>query len=87
LAIRIRPIGLAAQAGGNRNRLWRVMFQDLHRGMIPDWWALMDREPLNAAGARNWLRSRPVTKERWLMPDKSHALDHIECPGWYPACT
>jgi hypothetical protein len=39
------------------------MFQDLHRGMIPDWWALMDREPLNAAGARNWLRSRPVTKE------------------------
>jgi phospholipase C len=35
----------------------------------------MDRELLNAAGARNW--PRPVGKERWLMPDRPHALDHI----------
>ena len=54
---------LVRQAGGNRDRLCRVMFRDLHRGMIPDWWPLMGHELMNAAGARNWPRSRPVGEE------------------------
>ena len=32
---------------------------------------------MNAAGVTNWLRSRPAGKGRLLMPDRSHALDHI----------
>jgi len=36
------------------------MIRELDSGMIPNWWPLMDRELMNAAGARNWPRSRPV---------------------------
>jgi hypothetical protein len=34
--------------------------RDPDGGMIPNWWPLMDRELMNAAGAGNWPRSRSV---------------------------